>query len=83
VAPAHEEQALFDPVGALANTCSSAAETAAFVVTFTSTTLSFEIRTWTDQFEDWMTVRGDLWVMINRKLEQEMWRWPSPKSRAP
>jgi potassium-dependent mechanosensitive channel len=43
----------------------------AFVVTMTSTTLGFEIRTWTDRFEDWMTVRGDLWAMINRKLEQE------------
>jgi Small-conductance mechanosensitive channel len=43
----------------------------AFVVTLTSSTLGFEIRTWTDQFEDWMKVRGDLWAMINRKLEQE------------
>ena len=43
----------------------------AFVVTMTSTTLSFEIRTWTDRFEDWMTVRGDLWTTINRKLAED------------
>jgi potassium efflux system protein len=43
----------------------------AFVVTMTSTTLSFEIRIWTDRFEDWMTVRGDLWATINRKLAED------------
>jgi potassium-dependent mechanosensitive channel len=43
----------------------------AFVVTMTSTTLSFEVRTWTDRFEDWMTVRGDLWATINRKLAED------------
>jgi potassium-dependent mechanosensitive channel len=43
----------------------------AFVVTMTSTTLSFEVRTWTDRFEDWMTVRGDLWTTINRKLAED------------
>jgi small-conductance mechanosensitive channel len=43
----------------------------AFVVTMTSTTLSFEVRTWTDRFEDWMSVRGDLWATINRKLAED------------
>jgi potassium-dependent mechanosensitive channel len=43
----------------------------AFVVTLTSTTLSFEIRIWTDRFEDWMSVRGDLWAAINQKLAHE------------
>jgi potassium-dependent mechanosensitive channel len=43
----------------------------AFVVTMTSTTLSFEVRIWTDRFEDWMTVRGDLWTTINRKLAED------------
>jgi len=43
----------------------------AFVVTLTSTTLSFEVRTWTDRFEDWMRVRGDLWAAINQKLAHE------------
>jgi potassium-dependent mechanosensitive channel len=43
----------------------------AFVATMTSTTLSFEVRIWTDRFEDWMTVRGDLWTTINRKLAED------------
>jgi potassium-dependent mechanosensitive channel len=43
----------------------------AFVITMTSTTLTFELRTWTDRFEDWMTVRGYLWVAINQKLARE------------
>jgi potassium efflux system protein len=43
----------------------------AFVMTMTSTTLTFELRTWTDRFEDWMTVRGYLWVAINQKLAHE------------
>lgn len=43
----------------------------AFVITMTSSTLTFELRTWTDRSEDWMTVRGYLWVVINQKLAQE------------
>jgi small-conductance mechanosensitive channel len=43
----------------------------AFVMTMTSTMLTFELRTWTDRFEDWMTVRGYLWVAINQKLAHE------------
>jgi potassium-dependent mechanosensitive channel len=43
----------------------------AFVITMTSSMLTFELRTWTDQSEDWMTVRGHLWVVVNQKLAQE------------
>jgi len=43
----------------------------AFVITMTSSTLTFRARTWTDRSEDWMTVRGYLWVVINQKLAQE------------
>jgi small-conductance mechanosensitive channel len=46
-------------------------EPRAFVMTMTSTMLTFELRTWTDRFEDWMTVRGHLWVAINQKLAHE------------
>jgi potassium-dependent mechanosensitive channel len=43
----------------------------AFVITMTSSMLTFELRTWTDQSEDWMAVRGYLWVVVNQKLAQE------------
>jgi potassium efflux system protein len=43
----------------------------AFVITMTSSMLTFELRTWTDRSEDWMAVRGYLWVVVNQKLAQE------------
>jgi potassium-dependent mechanosensitive channel len=43
----------------------------AYVTTLSSNALTLELRAWTDRYEDWMEIQSDLWIAINRKLEQK------------
>jgi small-conductance mechanosensitive channel len=43
----------------------------AYVVSFGSATISFNLRVWTDQYEDWIEVRSDLAVAIDEALIRE------------
>jgi potassium-dependent mechanosensitive channel len=43
----------------------------AFVVNFASTAVSFQLRAWTDRYEDWVRVRSDLSVAVDDALTQE------------
>ena len=43
----------------------------AFVVNFASTAVSFQLRAWTDRYENWVRVRSDLSVAVDDALTQE------------
>jgi small-conductance mechanosensitive channel len=43
----------------------------AYVVSFVSAAVSFNLRAWTDQYEDWIQVRSDLAVAIDEALSRE------------
>ena len=43
----------------------------AYITTLSSKALTFELRAWTDRYEDWMKIQSDLWAAINSKLEHE------------
>ena len=42
-----------------------------YVVSFGSATVSFNLRVWTDQYEDWNQVRSDLAVAVDETLSRE------------
>jgi len=43
----------------------------AYVVSFSSGVVSFNVRAWTERYEDWMQVRSDLSVAIDDALVRE------------
>jgi potassium efflux system protein len=43
----------------------------AYVVNFGSTTVSFNLRVWTDQYENWIQVRSNLAVAVDEALSRE------------
>jgi potassium-dependent mechanosensitive channel len=43
----------------------------AYVVSFSSSVVSFNVRAWTERYEDWMQVRSDLSVAIDDALVRE------------
>jgi len=43
----------------------------AYVLSFGSATVSFNLRVWTDQYEDWVQVRSDLAVAVDEALSRE------------
>jgi hypothetical protein len=43
----------------------------AYVVSFASVAISFNLRVWTDQYEDWIQVRSDLAVAVDEALTRE------------
>jgi len=43
----------------------------AYVVNFTSGAVSFQLRVWTDRYEDWVQVRSDLSVAVDDALTRE------------
>ena len=43
----------------------------AYVVNFGSTAVSFNLRVWTDQFDDWIQVRSNLAVAVDEALSRE------------
>jgi small-conductance mechanosensitive channel len=43
----------------------------AYVVNFGSATVSFNVRAWTDQYEDWIQVRSNLAVAVDEALSRE------------
>ena len=43
----------------------------AYAVSFVSAAVSFNLRAWTDQYEDWIQVRSDLAVAIDEALIRE------------
>jgi potassium-dependent mechanosensitive channel len=43
----------------------------AHVVNFASTTVSFNLRAWTERYEDWVQVRSDLSVAVDEALTVE------------
>jgi potassium-dependent mechanosensitive channel len=42
-----------------------------YVVTFTAGAITFQLRAWTDRYQDWAQVRSDLAVAINQALVRE------------
>lgn len=42
-----------------------------YVVTFTAGAITFQLRAWTDRYQDWAQVRSDLAVAINEALVRE------------
>jgi potassium-dependent mechanosensitive channel len=43
----------------------------AYVVSFGSAAISFNLRVWTDQYEDWIQVRSNLAVAVDEALSRE------------
>jgi potassium efflux system protein len=43
----------------------------AYVVNFGSATVSFNLRAWTEQYEDWVQVRSDLSIAVDKALTRE------------
>jgi potassium efflux system protein len=43
----------------------------AYVVSFGSAAVSFNLRVWTDQYDDWIQVRSNLAVAIDEALSRE------------
>jgi small-conductance mechanosensitive channel len=43
----------------------------AYVVNFASATVSFNLRAWTDRYEDWVQVRSDLAVAVDEAMTRE------------
>jgi potassium efflux system protein len=43
----------------------------AYVVNFASASVSFNLRTWTERYEDWLQVRSDLTVAVDEALAHE------------
>ena len=43
----------------------------AHVVNFASGAVSFQLRAWTDRYEDWVQVRSDLSVAVDEALTRE------------
>ena len=43
----------------------------AYVVNFASAAVSFNLRAWTDRYEDWVQVRSDLAVAVDEALTRE------------
>ena len=43
----------------------------AYVVSFGSGSVSFNLRAWTDQYDDWIQVRSDLAVAVDEALSRE------------
>jgi potassium-dependent mechanosensitive channel len=43
----------------------------AYVVNFASAAVSFNLRAWTDRYEDWVQVRGELAVAVDEALTRE------------
>jgi small-conductance mechanosensitive channel len=43
----------------------------AYVVSFASATVSFNLRAWTEQYENWIQVRSDLSIAVDKALVRE------------
>jgi potassium-dependent mechanosensitive channel len=43
----------------------------AYLVNFASVAISFNLRVWTDQYEDWIQVRSNLAVAMDEALTRE------------
>jgi small-conductance mechanosensitive channel len=43
----------------------------AYVVNFASGAVTFQLRAWTDRYEDWVQVRSDLSIAVDEVLTQE------------
>jgi small-conductance mechanosensitive channel len=41
------------------------------VVTFTAGAITYQLRAWTDRYQDWAQVKSDLAVAINEALVRE------------
>jgi small-conductance mechanosensitive channel len=48
-------------------------------VAFGDSSLNFELRTWTDEFTDWPSVRSDLAVAIHDAIAESGWTIPFPQ----
>jgi small-conductance mechanosensitive channel len=48
-------------------------------VGFGDSSINYELRAWTDEFDDWVRIRSDLAVAINDAVAEAGWSFPFPQ----